>query len=211
MTLRNEADQELLVAYLLGELRTAEAARVEARCAEEPDLRAALAELSEGLDHLIGGEPPIPNPAGARTAFELALHDPFRRWDPFLDPLSTWFDVDEEQGRAILALLETGTWASTGVDGVWSQHFQAGPGPRSRGAETGLVRFEKGARYPLHRHMGPEVTIMLQGTLHFSTGEVLRRGDIVVLEGNTEHELFAGDEEEVIYVVLHHGIEHRGE
>src|SRR5579875_2792236 len=47
---------------------------------------------------------------------------------------------------------------STLADGVWVKNLVA-----ANGRATQLVRYEPGARFPMHRHAGPEFLYVLEG------------------------------------------------
>ncbi len=200
-------NSERLLEYALGELSAAEAEQVEEATRSNPALAEALRAISEGLDALTADPPgPSVGPSGRQRLMDAISGT--NRFMPFVDELADLFDMTVDAVMEVLSATQRVTeWASVGVPGVRAHHFQAGP--RLAGADTGLVFFEAGARFPHHVHHGRELTYVLQGTFHFSTGEVLRPGDRILLDGS-EHEVWAGESEDVIYAVFHHGLTVKG-
>lgn len=131
-----------------------------------------------------------------------ALEGP-ERYGPLLARLAKRFDLSVDGMRQVVAeVLEHPAWQPTGAPGVSFVHFRAGPA--LAGTDTGFVRFEAGASFPGHRHHGRELTFVLEGVLHFSTGETLRPGDEIILGPEDRHSVAAGDRP-VIYATFHEG------
>jgi anti-sigma factor ChrR (cupin superfamily) len=90
-----------------------------------------------------------------------------------------------------------GKWAETGVPGVRMKILAI---DRTRDRITMLLRGEPGARYPAHRHSGPEECYVISGTVHVE-GRLLRAGDFHHAEGESDHvELWTDDGVEVLLV-----------
>jgi quercetin dioxygenase-like cupin family protein len=90
-----------------------------------------------------------------------------------------------------------GEWVETPVPGVRMKILAI---DRTRNRVTMLLRGEPGARYPAHRHSGPEECFVISGSL-FVEGRVLRPGDFHYAEGNSDHgELWTDDGVEVLLV-----------
>ena len=90
-----------------------------------------------------------------------------------------------------------GEWVETPVPGVRMKILAI---DRTRDRVTMLLRGEPGARYPAHRHSGPEECFVISGSL-FVEGRVLRPGDFHHAEGNSDHgELWTDDGVEVLLV-----------
>jgi quercetin dioxygenase-like cupin family protein len=76
-----------------------------------------------------------------------------------------------------------------------------------RGVRKVLVWGKPGARYPLHRHLGDEEILVLEGALGDARA-VYRAGDICrSREGSVHAEHVVGDEDCVCFVVYHGGHE----
>ena len=59
---------------------------------------------------------------------------------------------------------------------------------RERNCATTLVKMAPGARYPRHRHAGPEECYVIDGEVHIS-GAVLRKGDYQRAEAESIHDV----------------------
>jgi anti-sigma factor ChrR (cupin superfamily) len=90
-----------------------------------------------------------------------------------------------------------GDWVATGVPGVRVKILAI---DRIRDRVTMLLRGEPGARYPAHRHSGPEECYVISGSVVVE-GRVLRAGDFHHAEGESDHdELWTEDGVEVLIV-----------
>ena len=76
-----------------------------------------------------------------------------------------------------------GEWVETAVPGVRMKILAI---DRARDRVTMLLRGEPGARYPAHRHSGPEECYVISGSLTIE-GRVLRAGDFHHAEGDSDH------------------------
>jgi quercetin dioxygenase-like cupin family protein len=70
---------------------------------------------------------------------------------------------------------------------------------------TVLLRFSKGARFPLHNHPGGEELLVLEGVVLVG-GERLVRGDYLWTERNGKHDSVA-EEASLLFVNTPEGIE----
>lgn len=90
-----------------------------------------------------------------------------------------------------------GAWVETGLPGVRMKILAI---DRVRDRITMLIKGEPGARYPAHRHSGPEECYVISGSL-FVEGRHLRAGDFHHAEGDTDHgELWTEEGVEVLLV-----------
>ncbi len=76
-----------------------------------------------------------------------------------------------------------GTWVNTPVPGVRMKILAI---DRARDRVTMLLKGEPGARYPAHRHSGPEECYVITGSV-FIEGQLLRAGDFHHAEGESDH------------------------
>jgi putative transcriptional regulator len=76
-----------------------------------------------------------------------------------------------------------GAWVDTPVPGVRMKILAI---DRARDRVTMLLRGEPGARYPAHRHSGPEECYVIRGSV-FIEGQLLRAGDFHHAEGESDH------------------------
>jgi quercetin dioxygenase-like cupin family protein len=90
-----------------------------------------------------------------------------------------------------------GEWVETGVSGVRVKILAI---DRARDRVTMLLRGEPGARYPAHRHSGPEECYVISGSVVVE-GRRLRAGDFHHAEGESDHsELWTDEGVEVLLV-----------
>ena len=76
-----------------------------------------------------------------------------------------------------------GAWVETAIPGVRRKILAI---DRARDRVTMLLRGEPGARYPAHRHSGPEECYVISGSLVVE-GRVLHAGDFHHAEGDSDH------------------------
>ena len=90
-----------------------------------------------------------------------------------------------------------GEWVDTAVPGVRVKILAI---DRARDRVTMLLKAAPGARYPAHRHSGPEECYVISGSLNVE-GRVLRAGDFHHAESDTDHdELWTDEGVEVLLV-----------
>jgi len=83
-----------------------------------------------------------------------------------------------------------GEWVTTPVPGVRMKILAI---DRARDRVTMLLKGEPGARYPAHRHSGPEECYVIRGSLNVE-GRVLRAGDFHHAERDSDHDEIWTDE-----------------
>ena len=90
-----------------------------------------------------------------------------------------------------------GDWIQTGVAGVQMKILAI---DRARDRVTMLIKGDAGARYPAHRHSGPEECYVIRGSVHVE-GRLLHAGDFHHAEGDSDHaELWTEGGVEVLIV-----------
>ncbi|HEU4894120.1 MAG TPA: cupin domain-containing protein [Vicinamibacterales bacterium] len=90
-----------------------------------------------------------------------------------------------------------GTWVETPVPGVQMKILAI---DRTRDRVTMLIKGGPGARYPAHRHSGPEECYVIRGSVNVE-GRLLRAGDFHHAEGDSDHgELWTDEGVEVLLV-----------
>lgn len=93
--------------------------------------------------------------------------------------------ADEADQKHRSVRLNEGKWKRF-ADGVFIKRLFVDHG---RGTVTSLVKLEPGARFPRHRHLGIEESIIIEGDCHVN-GEVLMPGDYRrAMAGTTDSEL----------------------
>lgn len=179
----------------------------------EPNAEILLALL---LDTLVAGAPdgadelrPRPQPRLELREEILAAIDigtgngaPLRG---FRRRFSRLFKVEEREAETILARIgKPAGWEQLGT--LLVHHFEPGPALAGTGAHAGLVRCQAGRPFPTHRHLGPETTFFLAGTVRDDeTGELFLPGDIVSKPAESMHRLTVLPPQECIFAVLIEG------
>lgn len=159
----------------------------------DPALFAAWAEAS------ISPEAP---PPGARARLLQALAG-VERFGPLLAPLGRLTDLGSDALAAVLRRIDDAAAWIEGAPGVRYFHFTPGPGAPSPAA--GLVRLRPGAVFPRHRHLGHEVSFVLDGVL-VEGGRRHGPGSVLESAAGSEHEYAAGAGRDLLLVSLHGGI-----
>jgi anti-sigma factor ChrR (cupin superfamily) len=168
--------QALALADAIGALDPDERRDLEARLAALPlDVRAEVARLYDASVEIAAsasGEAPSP---GVRDALLTR--------------------IAASSNHTITAA--EGAWVETPVPGVRMKILAI---DRARDQVTMLLRAEPGARYPAHRHSGPEECYVISGSV-IVEGQVLHPGDFHHAEGDSDHgEAWTNDGVEVLLV-----------
>jgi putative transcriptional regulator len=203
----SSAVDELLPEYVLGTLAPEQAKEVDAALAASPALRREVDALTEALAGSADWLPPQPPSASVRSRLFTSIASG-ERFAPFVEELSRIFDLPRGAIRGILSRVDQATSWLTWAPGIDYQHFP--PGPRFAGVagvEAGLVRLTAGTTFIRHRHTGgPEQTFVVQGTMR-DGDQLYGPGALVTREKDTEHDYSAAGSEDLVIIVLHHGIQ----
>lgn len=195
-----------LAEWALGMLSAAEAARVESHLARCPSCAAESRALSE-VTSAIASSLPRANPPPYVFERLMASIESKGRLARYTDALAKFFEVSQEKARSLLdAIDRPGAWIPD-PSGIALIHLSAGP--RFAGADAGLVRFPAGMAWPLHRHVGHEHHLFLEGGIREDdTGDVYRAGDELNKAPGTEHSFHVlPDSDCVAAVIIFDGIE----
>ena len=123
--------------------------------------------------------------------------------------LGRLFDLAAERASELIreAASDAASWVPYDVPGVRLFHLTGGP--RVAAADCGLVRIEVGGRFPEHRHVGDEWTLVLAGEAEEEgTGERWTAGDLVHRPAGSRHAFRVTSREPYVFaVVLDGGIE----
>ena len=169
-----------------------------------PTCKMAYAELLEVTVHLAKGLPQVTPPAGvrARLLARLACSD---RFQPFFSEVARLFDLSVDAVQALLSRIDDATaWEPGPLPFIRVIHFQSGP--RMAGFDTGLARIAAGAAFPRHRHLGREVSFVLEGSV-CDNGQWRHAGEIIAWETDSVHEYRAGPHCDLVALVAYQGIE----
>jgi len=188
--------RDLLPLYALGVLDDAEATQVEDAIARDPSLAIELSAYQDsasdlsGLVHQVAPDPDVK----ARLMASIG-GSPFEK---FSSRLATLFDVTVDRARELLGLMERKASWEPAMPGLALVHFDGGPAYAA--ADCGFIRLAPGTSFPLHTHMGEEVSLILAGALQDKqTGEIYRAGDEVTKTHESDHDVVAVGDEDTIY------------
>jgi len=116
-------------------------------------------------------------------------------------------DLGADAVAALLAKIDdAAAWSDAPFPGVRYFHFT--PGLGAAVVEAGFVRLAPGARFPHHKHLGHEVTFVVDGLLE-DRGRVYGPGSVVESDAGSEHDYAAGPGRDLVIVSLHGGVEYR--
>ncbi len=164
-------------------------------------------ELAARLPELLEPDRAAPR-AGLERLLETVSEPPLR-YAPFFDRVGALWDLPEaEVSKTFAELKKPSAWKWTALPGV--RVLPVVGGPRTEGAETFLVRFAPGTRFPRHRHPGPEALLVLEGSYTDSEGRRVAAGDLHEMAPGTEHGFLVGKGEPCIGAAVQHGREFTG-
>ncbi len=127
---------------------------------------------------------------------------------PLVPRLAELFDVGRDTvGRLLRKLSDATAWVEM-APGILLLHVDGGP--RLAGAEVGFVRIAANQSFPPHRHLGEEVTVVLEGSYLDSRGATFGPGDRVANSRDSSHSFRAGPERDLLFAVVVFGIAFEG-
>jgi quercetin dioxygenase-like cupin family protein len=170
--------------------------------AAEPTALHALLSFETALESPVASSPIASSPVASSPVtpgdavlerLQFTLSEPPHRYAPFFARAAELFDLSES---AVIAqftrLKDPNAWTFAGLPGISSVRVEAGPAVHE--AETLFVRFSPGTRFPLHRHVGLERVLVLEGSYEDSNGVQHRAGELREWPSDTEHSFRVGDE-----------------
>ncbi len=168
--------EALVLADSVGALDPDERAELQARLdALTPEQRSEVAHLYDIASTVALTAPALEPPAHVRERVLAATREPVRY---------TVWAADAE-------------WLDTGMPGIRSRILTV---DKARSLVTLLIRAERGAVYPSHKHHGPEDCFIIKGSVVMD-GRVLRAGDFHHADAESEHgEITTTDGAEVLIV-----------
>jgi hypothetical protein len=143
-----------------------------------------MKDLLGALSELVPAARPSPH---LRDRLLASVARPRLRFAPLYGALGELFDLGD---AALSELFEraatTEAWQATLLPGTRLLHLPGGA--RVAGADNGLVRIDGGLRFPMHRHLGEERVLLLQGGyIDEPSGRVYRAGDLHVMSEGESH------------------------
>jgi putative transcriptional regulator len=149
---------------------------------------------------------PVPVPATGRDRL-LAVLGGGQRFAGLIPRLGQMFDLP---GRAVQALLDKvdddSAWISGFAPGLRFFNFTPGPRHAAAGAEAGFVRLAVGATFPRHRHVGHEMTLVIEGQMR-DDDKRFGPGSVIEHDKDTEHGWVTDGPTELLVVSVHHGLQ----
>jgi len=135
----------------------------------------------------------------------LALEPAARFW-PFVARLEILWDLSNAGVKDVLAkAAHPDSWLDF-FGGCKVFHLKGGP--KTAGADVGLMEIPAGGVFPRHSHQGPESVLILQGGYADSaTGKTVCAGETDLQPGRADHELKALPNGPCVYAVVGHGID----
>lgn len=166
-------------------------------------------ELLEVVHRLPEALPLGGGPASLRARLLEETSRAPERYLPFSRKLSELYDLPRADVAALLKRsADPREWKMSGLPGIRKLPVRAGASCDD--AQTYLVRFSAGVRFPAHRHDGLETVLLLAGSYTESTGRVWSTGDLHVMEPGTAHAFtIEKDEDCVAATVLRGGLNFR--
>jgi quercetin dioxygenase-like cupin family protein len=151
----------------------------------------------------LGLEPSVPPDALRARIF--ASVDRATPYKPFLPSLARCFDLADTALHDLLARMDDpGAWMPGVGDTLAFLDFQ--PGPALAG-HCGITRVRGGARVPLHRHSGREITVVLRGTVVDGEGQHFQPGQVLEMAPGSIHSLRITGDPDALLAVLTSEIE----
>jgi hypothetical protein len=151
---------------------------------------------------------PLTPPPSLKTRL-LATLASADRFAPFLDDLTRMFDLPVATMRELLARIDGSEWETkllgVRLEGAELFHFRVGP-RLAAGAAGGVLRMRPDVTFPRHRHLGAEVTYVLEGG-YCTDGRVHGPGSCIEMPGGSEHDYRSAPGRDLVMMVLHRGVE----
>ena len=192
--------EDLLPEYATGALPDAIAVEVEAHLARCAACAASLRELEEIYAQLPLALPAPPPPPGLRARILRSVSGTTEnRFESFVARVGALLDVAADKARELLAQIDGSSWVE-GPAGTRLIHLPVGP--RVAHANCGFVRVRAGQHFPLHRHLGTEHVLVVQGSYIDSSGRTLHPGDEDVEPPGSEHAFTALPGVDLVYLVV---------
>jgi quercetin dioxygenase-like cupin family protein len=169
------------------------------REAAERDPRLGDARVVDALTALAPA--PKAPPQLLRERLLSTVARPRLRFAPLFGALSELFDLGDSDLAGIFERAAAPeTWAKTPIPGAELLHLIGGP--RTAGSDNGLVRLAAGARFPMHRHLGAERVLVLDGAYRDEqSGKLYLPGDSHVMPPGSSHSYVALSDRDLLFAV----------
>jgi len=196
--------KDLMAEFVLGVLPEDDQARLTAAVAASPALAGEVRQAARAVAALTDALPAATMAPSGRARLLATLASP-DRFQAFFPTLRAWYDLSDDQLRAVIARIDAGTsFVDAPWPGVW--YFDFDGGPAAVGKEAGVLMMAPAAHFPSHVHLGGERSMVLEGTL-LVDGQRLHAGDVVELTAGSRHEFSAGPGRPLVLLVIHDGFQ----
>jgi anti-sigma factor ChrR (cupin superfamily) len=199
----SEALLSLLPEHALGTLPPEQAAQLQAELGRSPALARELDGIVAALVRAAEALPPVAPDPSVRARLLRTL-DSADRFAPFVARLTGLLDLTADAVRKLLTHIDDAAAWEPGLPGMEMQHFAAGP--RLATADAGFVRLQPGQSFPRHRHLGPEVSMVLEGAM-CDGDRVYGPGQVLELAEGSEHSYSASSDRPLVLLTVHNGIQ----
>jgi anti-sigma factor RsiW len=202
----DDALRDQLTDYVLGTLPASQMAELDRRIAASADLRREVDLLTELLAQAaVRTLEPLPVPVNGRNRLLAALGTG-QRFAGLIPRLGQMLDLP---ARAVQALLDKvdddGAWISGFAPGVRYFNFTPGARHAAAGAEAGFVRLGAGVSFPHHRHIGHEMTMVIEGQMR-DGDKRFGAGAVIEHDRDSEHGWVNDGPGDLLVVSVHHGL-----
>jgi hypothetical protein len=193
-----------LIEYALGSLPEARRRELEAEIGHSRELQQELAALREAFGRLDDHLPAVEPRPDARAALLEAL-DSADRFSPFVADLMRHFDLPETRVRSLLHRMDDpAAWKDGPMPGIHLIDFPSGPGAIA--THAGFTTLPRGLQFPYHRHLGPEINYILEGSMLGDDGQLYIPGEALILPQGSAH-TFSIPDSDTLVAVIHVGFE----
>ena len=164
---------------------------------EERELAEVLGVLGDGLSK------PAQPPHALRKRLISSLCSPRYRYAPFMGRISALFHLREAHAEELLTQVasedawQPSPWPNVEVIAV----------SNNDGAEQLFARVSAGAKFPLHKHLGEETYLVLQGVCREDNGFINEPGDMIVRSAGSVHSFEVIGDKSLIFAIEHRGLE----
>jgi quercetin dioxygenase-like cupin family protein len=145
--------------------------------------------------------PPKAPPQLLRERLLSTIMRPRLRFAPLFGALADLFDLGDSDLASIFErAADERAWTKAPIPGTKLLHLTGGP--RVAGADNGLVRLSAGARFPMHRHLGTERVLVLEGGYRDEqSGRVYQAGDVHEMPAGSSHSYVALPDRDLLFAV----------
>jgi len=183
---------ERIADLLLGDVSDEERVALRAHVAACARCAAELMQAADAFAALALALPAESPPPSLRARLLDEARPP--RLVAMVDKLASLFDVSHARARALLERLDDATaWAPGPVPSSWVMMAQGGP--RLAGAFCGFVKMGPSVRWPVHKHLGREHMLVLEGGFRQDDGVEVHPGQVHIMEEGTSHGFTIFDDE----------------